>query len=383
MATDDADTSDAGQPADDESVDAPQTGRSSTSESRDPARVGDYTWREFLQEHGHGDEVEDLYPEDTEGGLLDRSGPSKPSGSDWDRVSFDPEEHLGFDPDDIESRLAEAAGSEAARTLRTELVARTDPDAVPVAKGEYTWEHFKQEYYYDEEGEPPRSDGEVVPFDTEEHLGWEPENTENVLAGGGDLGERLSEVIDERTVTTVGDFDEADLQAVDDVDREDVEAFDEDEFFSDEQGNTTLVNRYDLEQSVPEEKKSHFREENRYWVNKPYAFVIIFHSIKENEKKYYAIEPHLNEMEADLQEFMTGKLRTAIKYSDDEVVVEGSQEDRAEVIERQSRQLFERYDIYDGPERGGDGGGMFSSLGGGDGGVLSSLGLDGLVGEGG
>jgi len=43
-------------------------------------------------------------------------------------------------------------------------------------------------------------------------------------------------------------------------------------------------------------------------VNKPYAFVIVFRSTKENEVKYYAIQPHRTEIETDLVEFLTGKL---------------------------------------------------------------------------
>jgi len=48
-------------------------------------------------------------------------------------------------------------------------------------------------------------------------------------------------------------------------------------------------------------KKSHFQEIERYWVNKPYACVVIFHSKKENEKKYYVVQPHLNEIEGELK----------------------------------------------------------------------------------
>ena len=78
------------------------------------------------------------------------------------------------------------------------------------------------------------------------------------------VADRLSEVVDERTVRVNPDLDE-------------------DAFFTAENGGTTVVNRYDLERAVPQEKKSHFREVERYWVNEPYAFVIILHSEKENE----------------------------------------------------------------------------------------------------
>jgi flagellar protein FlaI len=208
-----------------------------------------------------------------------------------------------------------------------DAAAETEPE-VPVTVGEYGWEEFKGEFYYDEEGNPPRDgEGNVVEFDPSEYLGFDPKITENVLAGHEELGERLEEVVDERTVDVNPDLDE-------------------DAFFSSVDGATTVANRYDLEKSVPLEKKHHFREEDRYWVNKPYAFVVIFHSEKENEKKYYLVEPYLTSIEADLREFLAGKLKTAIKYSSDEVVVEGEDDERAGVIERETHRLLDRYDLY-------------------------------------
>ena len=66
-------------------------------------------------------------------------------------------------------------------------------------------------------------------------------------------------------------------------------------------------------------------------MNKPYAFVLIFHSEKENEKKYYVVEPYMNPIETELREFLAGKLKTAIKYSSDDVIVEGTSSGRAKV----------------------------------------------------
>ncbi|QLC34462.1 Flp pilus assembly complex ATPase component TadA [Halarchaeum sp. CBA1220] len=202
-----------------------------------------------------------------------------------------------------------------------------------VVKGEYTWEDFKDEYYYDEEGEPPTDDEEnVVPFDPEEYLGFDPDDLPGFLSRGGEIADTGDDVVEERTL--------------------DLSYEDEDEFFSDVHGTTTMANRYDLEKEVALEKKSHFAEVERYWVNKPYAFVVIFHSDKENEMKYYLVEPYQNQLEDDLQEFLTGKLRTAIKYASDDVAAEGSERERRDVIERETRELLERYDIYSGDVRG-------------------------------
>ena len=129
--------------------------------------------------------------------------------------------------------------------------------------------------------------------------------------------------------------------------REDIEA---DHFFTTVDGETTVTNRYDLERAVPDAKKSHFREVDRYWVNKPYAFVVLFHSDRENERKYYVVEPHLTPIESDLVDFLTEKLRTAIRYTDDETIVAGDSASRAAVIEREALALLSRYDLYDSPQ---------------------------------
>ena len=272
-----------------------QVGSGSERFSGGGATVGEYTWNDLRR---------DVHT----GGRFDRS------------------EHLGFDPLDIEDRLEGAAS--AAKTLDQAWGDRIEAERSFVVKDRYTWEHFKQEYYYDEEGEIPRdSNGEKVPFEPEEYLGFHPDGTEDRLSVAGDAGKTLSAIVDERTV---------------DVNPE----LDEDAFFSTVDGHTTVVNRYDLEKAVPLDKKSHFREVERYWVNKPYSCIIIFHSRKENEKKYYAIEPYENPIESELAEFLSGKLKSAIKYSDDEVVVEGSEADRAGVIQRETERLLERYDLY-------------------------------------
>ncbi|MFB6163522.1 MAG: type II secretion system protein E, partial [Haloarculaceae archaeon] len=261
------------------------------------ASVGEYTWEDFRREFHTG-------------------GP------------FDRTEFLGFDPRKTEDRLIR--GASAAKGINQAWKRYRDPGKMPVVKDHYSWEHYKQEYYYDAEGEPPRDgEGEKRPFEAAEHLGFDPEDTEGVLSFGEGLASELADTVDERTVNVNEDLDE-------------------DMFFSDVEGNTTVVNRYDLEKAVPLEKKSHFQELERYWVNKPYACVVIFHSKKENEKKYYVIEPHLNPIEEELREFLSGKLKTAIKYSDDDVVVQGSEADRADVIQREAQRLLERYDLLAG-----------------------------------
>ncbi|QSG06541.1 type II/IV secretion system ATPase subunit [Halapricum desulfuricans] len=248
---------------------------------------------------------------------------------------FDRSKYLGFDPHHTGDRLED--GATAAKTLNQHWESFLDVESTPVTRGRYLWEHFKREYYYERDGEPPRDgDGNRIPFEPEEYLGFDPEATEQRLYEAGDDARVLKDIVDERTVDV----------------NEDIE---EDEFFSTTEGHTTVVNRYDLEKAVPMEKKKHFDEVERYWVNKPYACAIVFHSRKENERKYYVVQPHLNPIEEDVRGFLEKKLRTAIKYADDEAAIDGSQAERANVIQRETEQLLDRYDLYSGPTTNGVG----------------------------
>ncbi|WP_160134430.1 type II/IV secretion system ATPase subunit [Halococcus salsus] len=150
------------------------------------------------------------------------------------------------------------------------------------------------------------------------------------IAAAAGMADGLARAVDARTVT------------VDD-------ALDEDDFFTTADGRTTVANRYDLEKAVPLDRKPHFREVTRYWVNEPYSFVVIFHSTRENEAKYYLVEPHPTRIETDLKAFLTRKLKTGITYSDDEAVADGDESQRAAVIETETSRLLERYDLYEGP----------------------------------
>ena len=274
------------------------------------------------------------------GGSVESVPSRAPTPEEWDRAEFDPATLLGFDPSetDYRFRAAVAVGD----VLWDLCAARYDPYSVPVLKGYYTWDDYREEFFLDADGNPPteeNDEGEAVPLsftheDKTEALGFDPDRTEELLGAGGSAAADLADLVDERTV---------------DVNPE----VDEDAFFSTDDGHTTLTNRYDLEKAVPMQKKTHFQEEERYWVNKPYSFVIVFRSRKENEAKYYAVQPYRTEIETDLTEFLTGKLRTSIKYAD-ESIAGGDEAFREEVIVEEARTLLDRYGLYedDGEERG-------------------------------
>ena len=295
-----------------------------SSPGDDPGtRIGQYSWQEYLEEY----DVEFSFTSHSLDGE-DDDGKGDPQ-IDWESVSFDPEERFGFHPAETDETVSTAARK--AKTLQGIFDEFLDPATTPVSQGEYLWEHYKQEYYYEPDGSRPRDEeDDIVPFLKAAHLGFDPEALPNRLSLGDEQRETLAAVVEERTVNVNPDLDE-------------------DAFFSTVDGESTIVSRYDLEKAVSMEKKRHFREVERYWVNKPYAFVVIFHSEKENEKKYYLIEPHLTPVETDLREFLTEKLRMAIKYAESDVAVEGSEAERREVIERETLKLLRRYDLYSGP----------------------------------
>jgi flagellar protein FlaI len=295
-----------------------------------PVVPGAYTWEEFMREHGHGHEIETVYRDTESSGRwtlgfswISDDVRSAPEPDDWERVEFDPALFLGYPPAQFRDRIGHAVRNKT--ELHRDFAGWID--GTPVTKDEYTWEHYKWEYYYDADGQLPKTDdGDVEPFDAEGALGFDPDDMAEALAAGAGKAGEIPEIEERRTVNVATELDE-------------------DEFFSTVDGHTTLVNRYDLEKCVPMEKKRHFVEEERYWVDKPRAFVIVFHSTKENEKKYYVVEPYLNDIETDLIEFFSEKLRTSIKYSDDDVVVRGTDEDRSEVLKSETRWLMDRYEL--------------------------------------
>ncbi len=204
------------------------------------------------------------------------------------------------------------------------------PDGGVAADDSSTW-------FPDEDGPAPAEDVGGVEEESDEDAEREgpyidPEKLAPVLAAGSDVAEALSHQVGEHTVNVNPDLDE-------------------DAFFSGTGGEPTVVDRYHLEKAVPTEKKRSFREIERYWVNKPFAFVVLFHSEKENERKYYVVEPHLAGTEQDLRGFLTEKLTSSITYSwrkDDD-----SPATRATVIEEETYDLLSRYDMYTPPGDGG------------------------------
>ena len=290
---------------------SPSAGRED-AEGTPPASVGEYTWSDFFDEFD--DEASRVSP--------DPSGDESAIRIGWE-TDLNLDDLVGCPPDEIQEIVDEAR--ERARTLDFVTYDTLDPAETPVRQGDWSWHHFVREFV-DPEWDEVRLPGD---FDPSDYLGYPEETLGENLAGGTEAADILSDIVERRTVNVNPEIDES-------------------AFFTSVDGSTTITNRYDLEKAVPMEKKLHFRELERYWVNKPYAFVSIFRSEKENETKYYLVEPYQTEIEANLFEFLTEKLRTSIKYTDD-LVIDGTEEDRRLVLERETRTLLDRYDIHDAP----------------------------------
>lgn len=198
-----------------------------------------------------------------------------------------------------------------------------------VVRGEYSWEDYLREFSPGEfRGEGGDEAGEYDELPEKfQHDRLKPETVPEEISRASNRADELQSVIDERTIN--------------------VEFDDEDSFFSTSNGTSTVVTRYDLEKAVEMSKKEHFEEIDRYWVNKPYAFVILFRSSRENEVKYFAIEPFLNREEKRVLEFMNRKLQDSIKFSDEATRGDRTNAERAAYIEEEAYKLLFRYGLID------------------------------------
>jgi flagellar protein FlaI len=118
---------------------------------------------------------------------------------------------------------------------------------------------------------------------------------------------------------------------------------DEDQFYTLNDGTETLVTHADLEEAVDNREKPHLREKNRYWVNKPYAFVVIYENIRDSELRYMVVEPRLSPIERDIVNFFRDKLRTSLNY--DRVNINAPPADRARIIRNETLGLMKRYNL--------------------------------------
>lgn len=71
------------------------------------AVVGEYTWDDFLREHGHEDAAAALYERFDEAPGSERWGETETTigQEDWERTNIEPAAYLGFPPWELEARI--------------------------------------------------------------------------------------------------------------------------------------------------------------------------------------------------------------------------------------------------------------------------------------
>ncbi|MFP4632718.1 MAG: ATPase, T2SS/T4P/T4SS family [Halobacteriales archaeon] len=81
-------------------------------------------------------------------------------------------------------------------------------------------------------------------------------------------------------------------------------------------------------------------EHERYWVNKPYAYVAILYSDTQNDHLYYVVEPRLDEYEETVRRDLQERLRDVLMYEEvDEEL------DEEEVLEKKVKKIIRDYGI--------------------------------------
>ena len=111
----------------------------------------------------------------------------------------------------------------------------------------------------------------------------------------------------------------------------DADDIDNDVFFRTPDGNKTIVRRQDLEHSVDEDEIPHIDEITRYWVSYPYSYISICHSNRDNEMRYFVVEPTLNETEARLINFISDEIRTSIRHDKSTIAADDEDEQRGKI----------------------------------------------------
>ncbi|OYR49570.1 type II/IV secretion system ATPase subunit [Halorubrum sp. Ea8] len=81
------------------------------------------------------------------------------------------------------------------------------------------------------------------------------------------------------------------------------------------------------------------REVDCYWVNAPYAYVVITYDDAESEHRYYAVEPDLDEFERDLLDRVVDDIRDPLLYR------EGTGKTDEETLRKELQALLEGYGV--------------------------------------
>ena len=86
--------------------------------------------------------------------------------------------------------------------------------------------------------------------------------------------------------------------------------------------------------------KEGYDEIDRYWVNEPYAFVVVLHNNERDNLWYQVVEPHLSGFERDFLEEIRSRLRDALLVEDIK-----REEDKEEILVKNVKSIVRDYAI--------------------------------------
>ena len=115
------------------------------------------------------------------------------------------------------------------------------------------------------------------------------------------------------------------------------------EFFRSDTVGETIVKNDDLEALVPNNHKHHLIEQDRYWVNKPYSFAVIYRSHKDQEYQYYLVEPHLSPEHKRFVTLLKDKIRHSLDYN--ELRTRATKKERAIKLREKAFELLRDYNL--------------------------------------
>ena len=84
-----------------------------------------------------------------------------------------------------------------------------------------------------------------------------------------------------------------------------------------------------------------YQEIERYWVNEPYAFIVILYNEDKNNHLYYIVEPELTEFEHTFLLEIKDRLRDVLLVED----IDNADEDKEAVLESKIRSIIQDYTI--------------------------------------
>lgn len=95
------------------------------------------------------------------------------------------------------------------------------------------------------------------------------------------------------------------------------------------------------------EEYEDYVEIDRYWLKEPYSYAVILYNEDDDDHRYFAIEPQLNDVEKELYREFRDRLETALRSEavDDEYEIDMVNKQKMEILEQQIFEIATEYNI--------------------------------------